>query len=116
MILKKDDFRASDGRLDKFKKPLGIRFLTIMGEKLSCDASVVDPFVRKFQEKIEELGLRPEEVYNTEESGLFLRLLATKTFVHQAEESASRRKMSKDRITFMPCSNSSGTHKHAGDW
>jgi hypothetical protein len=37
MIMKKDDFRASDGWLDKFKKRYGIRFLTRMGEKLSCD-------------------------------------------------------------------------------
>jgi hypothetical protein len=34
-----------------------------------------------------------------------------KTFVHQAEESAAGRQLSKDRITFMPCSNVSGTHK-----
>jgi hypothetical protein len=38
--------------------------------------------VRKFQEKIEELGLGPEQVYNTDESGLFWELLPTKTFVH----------------------------------
>jgi hypothetical protein len=33
------------------------RFLIITGEKLSCDVSAVDPFVRKFQERIEELVL-----------------------------------------------------------
>jgi hypothetical protein len=41
MIMKKDDFRANDGWLDKFKKSFGICFLTIMGEKLSCDISAV---------------------------------------------------------------------------
>jgi hypothetical protein len=45
----KNDFRALDGWLHKFKKWFGIRFLTIMGEKLSCAASTVDPFVTKFQ-------------------------------------------------------------------
>lgn len=71
MIMKKDDFRASNGGLD-------IRFLAIMKEKLSCDVSVVHPFVRKFQEKIEELGLEPEQVYNADKSSLFWRLLPTK--------------------------------------
>jgi hypothetical protein len=77
MIIKRDDFRASDGWLDKFKKIFGIRFLTITGEKLSCDLSAVDPFVRKFQE-FQELGLGPEQVYNADESGLFWRLFPTK--------------------------------------
>jgi hypothetical protein len=82
MITKKNYyFRSSYGWLDKFEKRFGIRFLTIM-EKLSCDVSVVDPFVRKFQERIEELGLRPEQVYNADGSGLFRRLMPTKTFVH----------------------------------
>jgi hypothetical protein len=54
MIMRKDDFRASDGWLDKFKKQFRIRFVTIMGKKLLCDVSAVDPFVRKFREKIDE--------------------------------------------------------------
>jgi hypothetical protein len=41
MIMKKDYFRASNGWLHKFKKGFGICFLTIMGEKLSCDVSAV---------------------------------------------------------------------------
>jgi hypothetical protein len=63
MIMKKDDFRARYGWLDKFKNRFGMRFLTITGEKLSCDVSAVDRFVRKFQEKIEELDLGPEQVH-----------------------------------------------------
>ncbi|PNF32737.1 hypothetical protein B7P43_G11582 [Cryptotermes secundus] len=111
MIMKKVDFRESDGWLDKFKNQLGISFLTIIREKLSCYVKVVDHFVRKFQEKIEELGLLPEQMYNTDKSSLFWGLLPTKTFVHQAEENAAGCKMSKDQIVFMPCSNASGTHK-----
>lgn len=110
-ITKKDDFRASDGWLDNFKKRFGIRFLTITGEKLSSDVSAVDPFQKKFELKVQELGLLPEQVYNADESGLFWRMLPHKTFVHCTEETAPGRKMSKDRLTFMPCSNSSGTHK-----
>jgi hypothetical protein len=106
MIMKKDYIRASDGWLHKFKRQFGICFLIITGEKLSCDVSAVDPFVRK-----KKLGLGPEQMYKADESSLFSRLLPTKIFIHRAEESAARRIMSKDRITFMPCSNASGTHK-----
>jgi hypothetical protein len=81
-----------------------------MGDKLSCDVSAVHHFVREFQEKIEVLGLGPEQVYNADKC-LFWRLLPTKTSVHQGEESAAGRKMSEDRIMVIPCSNASGTHK-----
>lgn len=107
----KDDFRASDGWLDNFKKRHGIRLLTITGEKLSSDVGAVDPFVKKFQEKIKELGLVPDQVYNADESGLFWKLLPQKTFVHSSEKSAPGRKLFKNRITFMPCANANGTHK-----
>lgn len=33
------------------------------------------------------------------------------TLVHSAEATAPGRKISKDRITFMPCANADGTHK-----
>jgi|AKYZ01.1.fsa_nt_gi Tc5 transposase DNA-binding domain./DDE superfamily endonuclease./CENP-B N-terminal DNA-binding domain. len=110
-IMKKDDFRASSGWLDKFKKRFAIRLLTTTGEKLSCDFDAVDPYKQKFKKTLEELDLCPDQVYNADESGLFWRLLPNKTFVHKAEASAPGRKMSKDRLTFMPCSNASGTHK-----
>jgi hypothetical protein len=50
-------------------------------------------------------------MYNADERGLFWRLLPTKTSVHRVEESAARCKLSEDRITFMLCSDASGTHK-----
>lgn len=110
-ITKKDDFRASTGWLDKFKKRFGIRLLTTTGEKLSCDFEAVEPYKEKFKKTLEELNLCPDQIYNADESGLFWRVLPNKTFVHKAEASAPGRKMSKDRLTFMPCSNASGTHK-----
>lgn len=110
-ITQKDDFRASDGWLDKFKKRFGIRLLTISGEKLSSNESAVQPFIEHFKNKVEELGLLPDQIYNADESGLFWRLLPNKTFVSAEEASAPGRKVSKDRITFMPCSNATGTHK-----
>lgn len=110
-IMNKDDFQASVGWLDKFKKRFGIRILSLTGEKLSCDVEAVAPFVEKFKQTVEEMDLGPDQIYNADESGLFWRLLPKKTFVHRAEASAPGRKLAKDRITFMPCANASGNHK-----
>ncbi|KAL3285506.1 hypothetical protein HHI36_000038 [Cryptolaemus montrouzieri] len=55
------------------------------------------------------MDLVPDRVYNADESGLFWRILPNKTLA--AENSAPGRKMSKDRITFMPCSYASVSHK-----
>jgi hypothetical protein len=66
---------------------------------------------KKFQKVIQELSLTPDQVYNADESGLFWRLLPKKTFVYREESNVPGRKIAKDRITFMPCSNVIGTHK-----
>lgn len=109
--MKKDDFQASDGWLDRFKKRYGIRLLSMTGEKLSSDTAAVVPFVDQFKEKVISLGLVPDQIYNADESGLNWRLLPNKTFVHRGEKSAPGRKVAKERITFMPCSNATGMHK-----
>jgi hypothetical protein len=106
-----DNFKGSSGWLDKFKNRYGIRQLSITGEKLSSDAAAVEPFKNLLQNKIEEMQLCPDQIYNADESGIFWKLLPQKTLAHQAEASAPGRKMSKERLTFMPCSNASGTHK-----
>lgn len=110
-ITGRHDFQASSGWLEKFKKRHGIRQLTITGEKLSADESAVEPFKRKFLDKIKEMDLNPHQVYNADESGLFWKVLPNKTLAHQGEKSAPGRKVKKDRITFMPCANASGSHK-----
>lgn len=104
-------FCASSGWLKNFKKRHGIRFLQIVGEKLSNDRPAVDPFVLKFQNRVNSMGLIADQIYNADESGLFWKLLPDKTLVRVTEKTAPGRKVSKERITFLACTNSSGTHK-----
>lgn len=110
-ITGKTDFQASSGWLDKFKARHGIRFLKVCGERVSSDAEAVAPFHLKLQALIEEMQLTKDQVYNADESALFWRVLPNTTWVHKDEKSAPGRKVSKDRVTFMPCSNALGTHK-----
>lgn len=81
------------------------------GEKLSNDEAAIGPFQLELQKVFREKKLTAEQVYNADESGLYLRLLPDHTLASCNEQSASGRKMMKMRVTFMPCANAAGTHK-----
>lgn len=104
-------FHASNGWFSNFKKRHGVRMLKICGEKLSNKPKLVEPFLAKFKNKIQELELSDEQIYNADESGLFYKLMPNQTLVSFKEASAPGRKVSKDRITFLACTNASGMHK-----
>lgn len=106
-----DSFSASDGWLTKFKKRHGIRYLKICGEILSSDTTDIMSFIRTLRGKMNEMQLTDAQLYNADESGLYFRLLPQKTFVAATEKTAPGRKIAKERITFLLCSNADGSHK-----
>lgn len=105
------EFSASNGWFDNFKKRTGIRCLKVCGEKLSADTAAVAPFVHSFKEKIQEMGLTEEQIYNADETALYYRLLPDSTYVAASEKEAAGYKKSKERLSLMLCSNAAGTHK-----
>lgn len=106
-----ESFKASTGWLDKFKTRHGIRNLSIQGEKLSAGEETVEPFLLKLQKVIEERGLTPEQIYNTDETGLLWKCLPQRTLVSCREKSAPGFKKAKDCLTVLGCTNATGTHK-----
>lgn len=78
---------------------------------MSNDESAVAPFIAKLKQVIEAHDLLPQQIYNADESGLFWKLLPDKTLVRRNEATAPGRKSSKERITFLACTNGDGTHK-----
>ncbi|XP_066248165.1 jerky protein homolog-like [Euwallacea similis] len=90
-----DQFTASSGWLDRWKKRYGVRQLTVCGEKLSADVSSVDKFKQDFKKQIEDCGTHVIKF----------------TTVTKLEKSAPGHKRSKERLTIMACSNASGKHK-----
>jgi hypothetical protein len=104
-------FRASNGWLQTFKKRYGIRFLKIAGQKLSSQPELIAPFKEKLSKKVTELQLSLEQIYNADESGLYWKLLPDKTYVSSLEKTAPGRKAEKQRVTFLACTNASGSHK-----
>lgn len=105
------NFVASRGWLYCFKRRNKIRQLTVSGEKLSADGTEVQSFIETLISKIDEMDLTLDDIYNCDESGLFYKVLPGKTLVREDEKNAPGGKMQKERITFMPCVNASGTHK-----
>lgn len=107
----KEPFSASQGWLAKFKKRHGIRQLDLQGESLSGDLIAATLFNENFNSLVEKCNLTTDQIYNADESGLFWKMLPSKTLAAQSEKSAPGHKSSKERLTIMTCSNASGSHK-----
>lgn len=104
-------FKFSETWCFKFKRRFSIRKLKLCGEKLSADFRAIDGFKEEFFNFLKSHGLTVDQIYNCDESGLFFKMTPRETLTHLGEKNASGIKIDKNRITFMPCSNVSGTHK-----
>ena len=102
-------FKASSGWLHKFCVRHGIRELSLQGESLSADTSAVDTFCDDLCSKMENEGYTLSQVFNADETGLWWRLMPSKSLVDCGEKKAKNFKKSKDRVTLLGCANASGT-------
>ncbi|GAB0086706.1 LOW QUALITY PROTEIN: jerky protein homolog-like [Sergentomyia squamirostris] len=105
------DFSASNGWLNRWKKKEGIRQLTICGESLSSKEDLLPAFMQELQRVVDEEELRPEQLYNADETGLNYRKLPNKTLVEKARKSAPGFKINKERVSVLACANATGSHK-----
>jgi hypothetical protein len=64
------EFNAFVGWLTRFKK-YGIREIPVQGARLSANDAAVNKFHVKFQKFVQEENLKPDQIYNTDESGLY---------------------------------------------
>lgn len=102
-ITNKDDFCASDGWFERFKKRFGITISSDSSQQ-STDSLTVQSYIQALQEKIEELNLSPDQVYNASKSELL-------PLTSPQEMNALGQIENREKITFMPCVNASGKHK-----
>jgi len=93
------------------EKHHGICQLSITGESLSGDNSTAEDYKNKFLDFVKKENLTADQIYNADETGLFYRMLPSKTLASKIEKDAKGYKKSKDRLTIMTCSNASGKHK-----
>ncbi|CAD6227751.1 GSCOCG00006207001-RA-CDS [Cotesia congregata] len=106
-----ENFTASDGWLAKFKKRYGLKNKNANGEKLSADIEGSEDFKEKFNNFRTITGISLDCIYNCDETGLYWKIMPSRTLVQRKKKKAERFKKPKNRVTVMACTNSSGTHK-----
>lgn len=77
----------NSGWLEHLKKDMGMRQLSVTGEK-SASMEEVAAFVAKLDKIIESENLSSQQIYNCDETGLNYKMLPTKTLASREEKSA----------------------------
>ena len=72
-------------------------------KKRESDFDAFDRFQQTFREKIEDEGMSEEQLYNADESALYLKFLPKRTLTTPDEHGAFGFKGNKIRVTFIPC-------------
>ena len=98
--LKNDEFKASNGWLESFRKRNNVSFATLSEESDSVNKETV----ADWQSRIERIceGYSPDNIFNLDETGLFFRALPSKSLVLKGD-SCKGGKKAKDRLTVMLC-------------
>ena len=91
-----DDFKASNGWLDRWKKKHNIKKMTISGESGDVSGDTVDSWKERVPEIVE--GYQVEDVWNLDESGVFWKALPDKGFGERVKQCKGGKK-SKQRFT-----------------
>lgn len=99
------NFKASNGWLEKFKIRHNLAFKSICGEEKSVDLQQVSDWMEKLKEICD--GYEAENIYNADETGLFYRIMPNKTLCFKGEK-CSGGKSSKERLTVLLCCNIEG--------
>lgn len=82
------NFSASSGWLYRFKKRHGIRELAVQGEKLSADDVAMVEFCYDLENLIKNYDLKPEQIYNGDETGLYWKAMPQRILAAGSESSA----------------------------
>nr|XP_061806456.1 tigger transposable element-derived protein 1-like [Nerophis lumbriciformis] len=106
-----DDFKASRGWFENFKKRSGIRYVVRKRETLRADKEGAKKFVEEFQSFVGKEGFLPQQVFNCDETGLFWKKMPKRTYITREEKSLPGHKPMKDRLTLLLCTNASGDLK-----
>ncbi|XP_071508679.1 tigger transposable element-derived protein 4-like [Diadema antillarum] len=108
--LQLDDFKASNGWLEAFRRRHNIIFGKMNGESGGVETDVVDDWKQRLPELCADYDLR--DIYNMDETGLFFKASVDST-LHFKGTDCSGGKRSKERITLMLCANAVGEKEPA---
>ena len=102
-------FKGSSGWLHKFCRRHGIRTVQLQGESLSANTSAIQPFKCDLFKIIETRGYTKDQIFNADETGLWWRMLPSRSLVSVDERNPKNFKQSKARVTILACANASGS-------
>ncbi|XP_051012804.1 tigger transposable element-derived protein 4 [Acomys russatus] len=104
-----NDFKCSNGWLDRFKSRYGLVF---RAQPVEATGISIDPSTVWYQNVLPYYlnDYHPKNVFNVKETGLFYRMLPTNTFAFKGE-TCSIGKLCKDRITLAVGTNMDGSEK-----
>ena len=74
-------FKCSSGWLHKFCRRHGICAIQLQGESLSANTSAIQPFKCDLFKIIETRGCTKDQIFNADETGLWWRMLPSKSLV-----------------------------------
>lgn len=97
-----DDFKASNGWLEKFRVRHVISFRSICGESAAVDDSTLEEWSNRLPTIID--GFDAKDIFNVDETGLFYRAMPDR-FLVLSKETCKGGKKAKDRFTVLLCSN-----------
>ncbi|XP_052034644.1 tigger transposable element-derived protein 4 [Apodemus sylvaticus] len=104
-----NDFKCSNGWLDRFKSRYGLVF---RAQPVEATGASIDPSTVWYQNVLPYYlnDYHPKNVFNVKETGLLYRMLPTNTFAFKGE-TCSIGKLCKDRITLALGTNMDGSEK-----
>ncbi|RWR99099.1 tigger transposable element-derived protein 6-like protein [Dinothrombium tinctorium] len=103
-----ENFSASNGWLEKFRRRNNIVYNCLSGES----ADVCMKTVQEWKERVKDLckGYSNDQIYNCDKTGLFWRAIPSKSLQLKGDR-CSKGKSAKQRITVLLCTNLSGSEK-----
>src|SRR4051794_25031444 len=102
-------FSGSIGWIESWKRRHGISFYKSCGEAGAVSEEVVTAWLDSVWPGL-KAGYADEDIYNADETGLFFKCLPDRTLNRKGRR-CTNGKLSKERVTLMLCSNSTGTDK-----
>lgn len=104
-----EDFKGSDGWLQKFKSRHGLAFKKLCGESASVNPETVKTWKEtRLKELLAEY--EPQDIFNADETGLMWQMLPDRTLTFKGEICSGGKK-AKNRITLLLAANMTGTEK-----
>ena len=103
-----EEFSASRGWFDRFRKRASLHSVRIQGEAASADTVAAEEYPAILADIVKEKGFSPQQVYNIDETGLFWKKMPSRTYIAQEEKTAPGFKAAKDRLTLLLGGNAAG--------